>query len=92
MTEITGEIRQRVVSRVSGRRWTIYVCAEPDGTNCASGTHPNILSHCCEAIRKFHDQEGPGPVIVGVEVAPRGDGSTALTAHEDAHGGDDAAS
>ena len=58
--------------RCKGKRWTIYVCAEPDGENCVSGTHPNICRHECAALDRFHESEGrePGPQVVKVEVAP----------------------
>lgn len=64
-----------VAERIKGMRWTIYVCAEPDGENCASGTHPNILSHRCAAIHRFHESEGrePGPRLATVKVMTEAD-------------------
>jgi hypothetical protein len=53
--------------RWDNARWTIYVCAEPDGENCDSGTHPNILSHRCAAIKQFHDG-GFGPELAAFPV------------------------
>jgi hypothetical protein len=59
----------RVTGRVKGKTWRIYVCAEPDGENCEKGTHPNILTHHCAAIKRFHEG-GEGPRVLTVEVAP----------------------
>lgn len=50
--------------------WTVYMCAEPDGEACDSGTHPNVLSHHCAAIGAFHDGTGEGPQTVAFQVAP----------------------
>lgn len=64
------EVIEIVRERVKGRVWTIYVCAEPDGQDCDSGTHPNILSHKCAAVRRFHETQGhaSGPQLVEVDV------------------------
>lgn len=77
--------KQRLVyldpARIEGKRWTIYVCAEPDGKNCDSGTHPHILRHECAALQRWHEAMAarkspdepcaePGPTVVMIEVEP----------------------
>ena len=64
------EIPQEILQRVEGRTWTVFVCAEPDGEECDSGTHPNILSHKCEAVKRFHETGGAeqGPQLLAVTV------------------------
>lgn len=83
ITTHLGDWETRVRERIKDRRWTIYICAEPDGQDCDSGTHPNICSHRCQAIRLFHetrrdnpDDESkwtPGPQIAEFEVEPVAD-------------------
>lgn len=58
--------------RVRGRLWTIYICAEPDGQDCASGTHPNILTHKCAALKEWHEWHQDHPRIEDQDNAPRG--------------------
>lgn len=60
----------RLRERVKGARWTIYVCLEPDGEHCDSGTHPNVCRHSCAALKRWHESGGasPAPVVAAVEV------------------------
>lgn len=67
---IDDETRQRVEDRYRDARWEITVCAEPDGAECQSGTNPNLLSHKCAAVKRFHAGEGDGPKLVTITVAP----------------------
>lgn len=46
--------------RWKGTRWTIWVCAEPDGEKCDSGTHRKLIGHRCLASRGLHQfREAP---------------------------------
>jgi hypothetical protein len=62
--------------RWDNARWTIYVCAEPDGEKCDSGTHPNILAHRCVALQRFYDG-GVGPQIAAIPVVAEQDAEVA---------------
>jgi hypothetical protein len=48
------EISPELERWIQDQTWWIYVCAEPDGQHCASGTHPNILRHECAALDRWH--------------------------------------
>lgn len=62
MNPLDDETFAMLEKRWKGARWTMWVCAEPDGEKCDSGTHPNILRHRCAAIGRFHEG-GPPPVL-----------------------------
>lgn len=68
MSEVV--IPQKIIDRIQGKTWTVFVCAEPDGEDCDSGTHPNVLNHKCDAMRNFHESEGvdPGPKLLAITV------------------------
>lgn len=70
MAEVPAKIRQRVEERHRSSRWRIYVCAEPDGDRCGSGS-TGVHRHCCAAAARQRQEEGPPPAVVWIEVVPR---------------------
>lgn len=70
MSDVTPADKERLDNRTYDRRWTVWVCVEPDGNECVSGTHPAICAHKCKALARFHESGGelPGPRVVGIEV------------------------
>lgn len=66
--EVTPEVRRRLEERHGGSTWRIYVCAEPDGENCTSGTG-GIGHHECAAGNAAR-RGGDPPKVAWILVEP----------------------
>jgi hypothetical protein len=54
MNPLGDEAFAMIEKRWMGARWTMWVCAEPDGEHCSSGTNRKLIAHHCAAARGLH--------------------------------------
>ncbi|MGH2938301.1 MAG: hypothetical protein ACRDPE_09305 [Solirubrobacterales bacterium] len=67
--EVSAEVRRRLEDRYRDARWRIWVCAEPDGDKCGSGSL-GVGFHRCETGLTYQRGRGPRPEVAFIEVAP----------------------